>query len=370
MSAPRVLALDAVRGIAIISVIASHVLGATVSATGSGSLPPELEKVLWSGQFGVQVFFALSGWLIFSLYWDKGRFNAPVYWSRRLARIWPLWAVFVTISVFVSGLSAGAPPQFFSWLLCLVFLGWLSPFLVAVPPGGLTIQLEMGHYLLFSMVRQRSLSFISATVVIGYLSAHAARLVMAVAPDGSLIDNAAAAWVRLRLFDSWPFFLMGGASFLLWRAWGRDGVRSLIPEEMLPRILLVAAVALFLVTGYGDFVPDFYVLGFVVAAVLLAVLLNSFGVVGTMLRSIGRYSYFMYFFHFWVLEWIVAWYPKTNLPEGAGVGTLVNMTVLLGILIVTTAVSWAVGLVSWNLLEKRILAIAHRTVPSRPGPLG
>ncbi len=44
-----------------------------------------------------------------------------------------------------------------------------------------------------------------------------------------------------------------------------------------------------------------------------------------------------------------------------------NIALLGVVVIVTTAVSWAVGLVSWNLLESRIMAWAHRRVPSRPG---
>ena len=91
----RIPALDAVRGVAILMVVATHSLSATVAVTGSYNIPAPLFKLFDYGQFGVQLFFVLSGWLMFSLYTGHGDFLQSSYWARRWARIWPLWIVFV-----------------------------------------------------------------------------------------------------------------------------------------------------------------------------------------------------------------------------------------------------------------------------------
>ena len=57
----RIGSLDAVRGMAILAVIATHSLSATVAVTGSYSIPPPIFRAFDFGQFGVPLFFALSG---------------------------------------------------------------------------------------------------------------------------------------------------------------------------------------------------------------------------------------------------------------------------------------------------------------------
>ena len=114
-----------------------------------------------------------------------------------------------------------------------------------------------------------------------------------------------------------------------------------------------------MISTYAQETPGYFVLGFVVIAAAIAVVANAIPAVGPSLRSIGRYSYFMYFFHFWVLRGIERWYtgPKdTTEPY--------NLLWVFTIWTIAVASSWAVGLVSWNLFEKRILAWAHRRWPT------
>lgn len=363
----RVTALDAVRGVAILGVVATHSLTATIAVTGSSLFPPELFRAFSYGEFGVQLFFVLSGWLMFSLYTGDRPFSQPVFWSRRIARIWPLWLVFLTISFLVFGAPDSGWPTWFSFLLGALFLGWTSAALVGIPTGGLTIQQEMGHYLLFSLLRRRSAALLAGTVIIGYVSMAVARGVLSATGEGTPVGDAMAAWLRLSLFNSWPFFLLGGAGCVLLRRWQQRGVEALVPARSWTAVVIAVALVLSMFTTYAQDTPGYFVLGFVLLCSAIAVVANDIPAVGPTLRSIGRYSYFMYFFHFWVLRGIERWYPDTGLPSGGTTSMAYNIALLGVVVIVTTAVSWAVGLVSWTLLESRIMAWAHRRVPSRPG---
>jgi peptidoglycan/LPS O-acetylase OafA/YrhL len=327
-------------------------------------MPPQVMKAFDYGQFGVQLFFVLSGWLIFSLYWGDRPFTQAVYWSRRWARIWPLWVIFLAVSYLAYGVPDTGYPWVLAFVLGAVFLGWLSPLLVAIPLGGLTIQQEMGHYLLFSLFRRRSGLFLAGTVVVGYLSMIGARGLLVIVGHDSAAGWALDAWLRLSLFNSWPFFLVGGAGFITFRRWQRGGVTDLFPQRSWTTVAILVALVLSMLTTYSEAeIPGYFVLGYVVLLVGIALAGNALPVIGAGLQSIGRYSYFMYFFHFWVLRWFEQGYRDRGLPSGE-TSMLYNIALLTGVVVVTTAVSWGVGVISWNVLEKRVLAVAHRRVPT------
>lgn len=96
--------VDILRGLAIFFVLMNHVnmrlLGARVPYTRG--LPPQLvSSLVWNGQFGVQIFFAVSGFLITSTAlrrWDSiGRVNVGEFYRLRFARIAPLLALLLLV---------------------------------------------------------------------------------------------------------------------------------------------------------------------------------------------------------------------------------------------------------------------------------
>jgi peptidoglycan/LPS O-acetylase OafA/YrhL len=359
----RVPALDAVRGIAIICVIATHSLSITVAATGSYEFPPAVFRTFDMAQFGVPLFFALSGWLMFSLYTGDRVYTPGVYWSRRIARIWPLWAIFLVASYMFYTMPETGLPIWAMMLIGLLFLGWMSPATVVYPLGGITIQQEMAHYLLFALFRRRGVAFFALTGIIGFLSLFATEFLLGRVEPGSTAASVLEAWLRLNLFRTWPFFLVGGAAFVIVRSWKEKGITDLLPMRSRSGVAVLIALGLWMFVTYAQETPSYLVLGFIIVAAAIAIAGNTVPILGPVLRSIGRYSYFMYFFHFWVLRWIENGYRNSDLPEGNTTSAIYNVGLLLTILLVTTAVSWAAGWVSWRLLEKRVLDFAHRRVP-------
>lgn len=360
----RIGTLDAVRGMAILAVIATHSLSATVAATGSYAIPTPIFRVFDYGQFGVPLFFALSGWLLFALYTGSRGFSAKVYWSRRIARIWPLWVIFLIVSYVAFGVPDSGLPAWWGFLLGALFLGWWSATLVSVPLGGLTIQQEMGHYLLFALFRKRGAAFLAGTVIIGYLSEWLARGVASSATEGSLIGTIAAAWLRLTLFHSWPFFLLGGAAYVIYRGWRTNGVAPVLRTSPGTALLIAAAVGLGLLTTYAQETPAYFVLGYVIALAILAIAIDAIPRAGAALQSIGRYSYFMYFMHFFILRWIESGYRNLGLPSEDSTSIVQNSFILITIFALATFTSWALGWLSWRLLESPIMNWTRRRIHS------
>jgi peptidoglycan/LPS O-acetylase OafA/YrhL len=117
--------VDLLRGLAIFFVLMNHVnmqlLGAKVPYTKG--LPAQLAfSLVWNGQFGVQIFFAISGFLITSTtlrrWGSLSRVNVREFYQLRFARIAPLLLLLLAV------------------LSCL-HLANVSKFVVSAKTGGL-----------------------------------------------------------------------------------------------------------------------------------------------------------------------------------------------------------------------------------------
>lgn len=99
----RVATLDALRGVAILGVIAVHASGIVSEPIGLWGL--DLRKLLiWSGRYGVELFFVLSGLTITWSYRTQGnRYDRPLiaYFFRRFFRLSPMYYLTLVVLAIV-----------------------------------------------------------------------------------------------------------------------------------------------------------------------------------------------------------------------------------------------------------------------------
>lgn len=91
--------IDGLRGIAILMVVACHIL---YHDPGGGMLERLIGGTIWAGAYGVTVFFALSGFLISLPFWKRksqgaGKITPPGYARRRFWKIYPPLALSVLL---------------------------------------------------------------------------------------------------------------------------------------------------------------------------------------------------------------------------------------------------------------------------------
>ena len=89
--------IDVLRGLAIAGVISVHVAQTTLQ--GGGPAQNLFSKIFSLGRYGVELFFTVSGFLLFKLYGRSREKLSKVYYLRRITRIYPLWILFLFLNV-------------------------------------------------------------------------------------------------------------------------------------------------------------------------------------------------------------------------------------------------------------------------------
>ena len=77
--------LTALRGVASVWVVGHH-----VQPFWFANVPSGIASVLWMGHTAVDIFFVLSGFILACVYGALPLNRAPLFWLRRLCRIYPL----------------------------------------------------------------------------------------------------------------------------------------------------------------------------------------------------------------------------------------------------------------------------------------
>ncbi len=156
----RILSLDGIRGIAIISVVVYHMFLVWPLAFGGTG------QIVAYGWMGVDIFFALSGFLITTNLLDvaPGLQSLKTFYKRRAFRIWPLYFAILGLVC----LRAQINHERFPWLLHIFML---QNFLPAWPPfsDSWSLCVEEHFYLFWPLLiftlPRRALPFVIATVL-------------------------------------------------------------------------------------------------------------------------------------------------------------------------------------------------------------
>lgn len=347
--------LDALRGYAIVGVIAIHVV------QRSPGLPTALGRFLFSGQQGVQLFFMVSAVTLLHSWTERSDGAGPFY-LRRLFRIGPMWYLAILAWTMLRLLAPQASefahrilPASHLLLTATYLHIWFPESINDVVPGGWSIGNEATFYLIFPLLATllagpwRAAAFVVAALGISYVFGTWLHPVL----TGSPTEDAA--FLYFWFPNQVPAFAFGILTFQLIRTWR--------PPRWLAETCVFAALAAIVLvptltrwdgpTVYGwIFMPLIFGLAHGGGAYL----------VNGLLRWIGQRSYSAYFWHLGLLG-LVFVLPAPDPYSGFVIkyGTLF-------------AVSFTLSHLTYRFVEipgirlgKRLLARLHR--PTTPATL-
>ncbi|MGI8608650.1 MAG: acyltransferase family protein [Candidatus Dormibacteria bacterium] len=149
--APRSRRIESLRAVAALGVVISHVYGTSV-AYGPATESTFLHRVLFGGGFGVLLFFALSGYLLFKPFalhrWGGGSaIDLGRYARNRALRILPLYYVLIVILL----IAYRAPPSF--WVRFGLFAQSLfNDTVFRIDPPTWSLAVELQYYILLPFI--------------------------------------------------------------------------------------------------------------------------------------------------------------------------------------------------------------------------
>lgn len=321
--------IDALRGIAILGVMACHCFD-----NGIG-VPWRYLGINWvhwilAGQYGVQLFFVASAFTL-ARSWERrheGELSpARNYFLRRFFRIAPLYMAGTLAYATLAWLGHGVfPAANYSWkALAANFLfihGWMPFAQNSVMPGGWSIGVEMSFYLLVPWMVARLTSFLRLgvawilAILCSLLCAYAAwHFLHSDQTPGDLSWPVANnSFLYFWLPTQLPVFLTG---FLAYRFWERNGAtpRPLRHAPLISLGLLglagvfgqyVAPIGKDMPQGPCTFLLAPAMAGIAATALLIALAIKPWKLfVNPVTLFLGRLSYSLYVTHF-IGAWIVA----------------------------------------------------------------
>lgn len=333
--------LDVLRGVAVLAVIGVHVGGGATTITGE---PTKWTALTDYGRCGVELFFVISGVLMARLYVDNTNWSVKDYYLRRVGRLMPLWVLFSSVSWFGWNwihTQIGAGPdlsgnnQLGLTLLSIPFLGWLSPIARDwIPVGGWSVQAEVGHYLLFPLIRKRI--GMCVNILLGLqLTEYLLHKFPSVWADGWL-KLLAEGWLRLSLASTLMYFAIGFYIVVLPKMKSKD---LPIPPSVAFKLILAVCFSAWIPFFAGNNINAF---AFILVATLMSYCAAQISLLKWILLRAGKYSYFMYFAHFWIIllfqviaqNHIAHWPLATNQTYAVMYATVVAISALLG------SISW------------------------------
>jgi len=370
----HLLALDGIRGLAILMVIGSHAFESNYATRGPWLYA--VGRLLYYGLFGVDLFFVLSGFLITGILFDSlgddGYFRK--FYARRTLRIFPLYYGVLAVCFLLTRplhLHWGS----MGWLLVFYLQNLHPKEIMSFSPGDYiqlyhfwSLAVEEQFYLIWPAVvfLVRGKRRLMVTMVAGSGAALLLRL-------GLLAAGASGFVVHVTMVCRADSLLLGGALALLYRSKRWAQVQKVAPWGFLGAAVITVASIEWLKPILAPY-PLYSVLwgnglSYSVLAIGFAWLIAWSLEAGTgcawifeqrWLRFLGKYSYGLYVLHVMVLTALAV--PLREALVGATHNKVVGV---VGSGLICIALSIVAAYASYHLYEKRFLQMKHRFDYSR-----
>ncbi|WP_433867116.1 acyltransferase family protein [Ralstonia wenshanensis] len=351
--------IDAMRGIAILMVIAVH-CGQYVRGAGL------IAKITDYCQMGVQLFFVASALTLCLSAVARREESRPLlkFYIRRFFRIAPAYYVgiaFYTLwTISVSEYQVGPYPNPDNYtpiniLANALFLhGLYPPANNTIVPGGWSIAAEMLFYAFFpflfrAMERMKNRHY-AALAAIG---AGAAVVPLIHAATGLPVFNGSFLYFSIAVQIS--VFIIGMVYF-----WETQSGRALKHPSLCFAIFLAVAIALW-ETGQVTLMPAFFAVSFVCLAESLRAAPMA---LLRWLRPIGKFSFSMYLCHFAVFN-SLSYLINRKIGLQATIGT---NTTLLVFYLTTVAITFVIASCMYRMVERPMIALGAKIVDRMDKP--
>jgi peptidoglycan/LPS O-acetylase OafA/YrhL len=337
----HVLALDGLRGVAVLLVFIFHSVG---------PLLPAVVPVAYMGWLGVDLFFVLSGFLITSILLrarDAENYY-KVFYARRALRILPLYYLALIVSLLTTHDRYPFRAQIWFWLNLSNLVTAFNPMLIPWLSHYWSLAVEEQFYLIWPAVVKRlrpaALFNLCIVVIVSLL----------VVRNIPAVEALSHHWIDL-LYRLTPFRIdtLSGGALLAIIIYSRPNIAKL---QIPLRITFLTSCALFLWIAHLHLMPLFgyttVVLGFtsLVGLALYPGILSSVLSIKP-LTVVGRYSYCIYLFHPILILHANHFLPQ-RLPGGRWHGPSVLALACLEFLIV-----FGVAALSYRFIEGPILSL-------------
>ena len=337
--------LDALRAIAIFSVIIFH-LGGSWNRMGLIQETNFVFRVTQTGLFGVQLFFIVSGYLLSLLYNDPP-FSMRHFLYRRIGRILPLWFIYIFVWIFIHNVFKTSPinETSITWILLIFLLTSLNPqasnsFL----QGNSSISSEWIFYMSFPLLRRlRTYHLIvlgTSFFIFGtFLRFHYGLYQSSQATAG----NNFLQWIEIFAFwNAVPFFVAG---MLIQRLLTKSlGSKKTLVFLSLP--LLIVIVVVFLLR------KETYIEIWIFVLPILFIILYKRERIPRPLYWIGQRSYGLFFSHFLFIGLF-----ERLLSLFSGVP---NLVIIVGEVIFVVIGGISASIFTWKFIENPAISWSHQ----------
>ncbi|WP_165848028.1 acyltransferase family protein [Paraburkholderia lacunae] len=369
----KIEALDGIRGAAVLMVMLYHFAHVTrVSHSGIDAI---FYKVALTGWVGVDIFFALSGFLISGILLRSKNSDGYLrsFYGRRALRIFPLYYLYLGFLFFVlyplisnkvSGAeSAKVAAALDAWPWFVFYLSNVKQAIAGVFFGAgaghlWSLAIEEQFYFIWPLIVLLASEIALIYVCIGllflglivriYLSMHGVspEVIYVFTPgriDGLISGSLLAVFVHRNLLRPTCFLLKGP-----------------------PAAFLLFIVALIAFGSRAEASPLIYTVGFSILALIVAGLINSARYSSTRsvfrtraLMLMGKYSYALYIIHPIIREAALRMLGKPRLLFGSQLPWQVAFSAGC------VCMSIIAALISWHIVEKHFMALKDRLFPHR-----
>lgn len=349
-TAQRLNRLDSIRALGVLLVIAYH--------TSYRFEPPHSDIVgrflRVTGWMGVDLFFALSGFLVgVILSKEKNRSDIAMFFRKRFFRIVPIFVVAVAVFGLGDWLVAGGENLANIWKPFLFLTGYMLPFQgEALVPYTITwsLSVEVTAYILLGLLAWKSWDRFKITLIAIVVLSLPLRVWLAYVagwedhmiglfPPARLDAIALGALAAIGTFD------------------------RLLQIRRAAVVYGAATIATIILFRFAAWYPPFigtvgYLIFGLAAALWVAALARVTGESGWFVKgaaSVGLVSYFMYLFHLFFIEALMVVDSQFSLSLG-----------FWPAFIAASALTYAAGLVSWKIFESPLNDFAGQQAQRQP----